>query len=92
MFGYTVNNSDYSFEMYLQLIIQSDSQLVVNSVNGKIEIPKDVMNLVEIVKCLLARLMKVEWNIITELSTEMLMVQLKNGHLFCNFPIVPYIL
>lgn len=69
MFGYTVNNSDYSFEMYLQLIIQSDSQLVVNSVNGKIEIPKDVMNLVEIVKCLLARLMKVEWNIITELST-----------------------
>lgn len=36
-----------------RIIIQRDSQLVVNSTNGKIRVPKDNINLVEDVKCLL---------------------------------------
>lgn len=37
------------------IIIQSDSQLIVNSVNGKNKIPKNIINLVENVKILLTR-------------------------------------
>lgn len=36
-------------------IVQSTSLLVVNSINGKIDVPKDILNLVEDVKYLLAR-------------------------------------
>lgn len=37
-----------------RVIIQSDSQLVVNSMNGKIEVLKDIVKLVGDVRCLLA--------------------------------------
>lgn len=33
------------------IIIQSDSILIVNSVNGTVGVPKDIVNLVEDVKC-----------------------------------------
>lgn len=36
-----------------QIIVHNDSQVVVNSINRKIGIPKDVINLVEDIKCLL---------------------------------------
>lgn len=35
------------------IIIQSDSQLIVNTVNGKTGVPEDITNLVEDVKDLL---------------------------------------
>lgn len=30
-----------------QIIIQSDTQLAVNSINGKTHVPRDIINLVE---------------------------------------------
>lgn len=38
------------------IIIQSDSHLVFNFINEKIEVRKDIINLVHDVKCLLSRL------------------------------------
>lgn len=38
-----------------RIIIESDSQLVVNFITGKIRVPKDIVNLMDNVKCLLTR-------------------------------------
>lgn len=40
---------------FSQVIFQSDSQLVVNYINRKMGVPKDIVNLVEYVKYLLTR-------------------------------------
>lgn len=42
------------------MIAQSNSQLVVNSINGKMGIPKDILNILEDVKFLLLALVIVE--------------------------------
>lgn len=39
-------------------IIHSDSQVVINAINGKIGAPKDVVNLVETIKKLFARFLE----------------------------------
>lgn len=54
-----------------RIIIQSDSQLVANSINIKMEVPKDITNLVEDVKCLLTRLVTIECDIVIGFSIEM---------------------
>lgn len=36
-----------------QIVIESDSQLLVNFLNGRIRVQKNIINSVEVVKCLL---------------------------------------
>lgn len=57
-----------------RIVAQSDSILVVNSVNETIDVPKTTVNLVEDIKCLLACLLIVKLNIIIGLSIGMLML------------------
>lgn len=54
MFGCSENNPDGYIETYNKIIIHSDSQLVVMSLNGQIAIARDIVNLVEGVNCLRA--------------------------------------
>lgn len=46
---------------FSQIIIQSDFQLLVNSINGKVRIPKDIVNLEKDIKCLLTVLVVVDY-------------------------------
>lgn len=52
-------NVGNDFNGYLEgcsaIISQSNFQLVVNSINGRISVPKEIVNLVKNVHCLLTR-------------------------------------
>lgn len=46
-----------------RIIIQSDSHIVVNAINGKMGVPKEIIDLVEDNVCLIATVIE-EWNIV----------------------------
>lgn len=49
------------------IIIQSDSHLIINSINGKIEVLKDIINIVEDDEMFTLFLMKGGRNVVLEL-------------------------